>query len=426
MNHKKTKKNHNIKSDFPFFNNNPQLVYLDSSATVLKPQSVINAINSYYNQYSINTHSQDYNLAVIGNNIFEDTRKIISTFINGTPNEIVFCPSATFAYNQIAFSLEQYLTAGDEILVTTLEHSSLLLPFYRLVTRKKVVIKFIETNDAGVITIANLKKVLSVKTKIVAFANINNSLAMENDTEELTKFIKTYGQTMIKTTKWPFANILVIIDGAQSISHIKTDVKKWDIDFFGFSGHKIFGPTGIGVWWGKKQWLTLLEPLLLGGGMTSNFNTNSFKLLDSPYCFEAGTPNMAGVFGLQAAIKYVMKIGITTIRTHEIALKKYAVAQLTKYCGDQIKIYNHDGTAGNLIFNIKGVSSQDVANYLGTQNICVRSGTYCAKLLPQTLNSATTVRASFFIYNDFADIDALVNTLKKGINNGGDFLNAFF
>lgn len=424
---KKNINDNNFKTDFPFFKNNPDLVYLDTAASSLKPQIVIDAIKGYYEQYCINPHSQDYQLAVKGNEIFEDTRKIISKFINSNENEIVFCPSATFAFNQIAFGLEKYLQENDEILLTNLEHSSLLLPFYRLIKTKKIKIKFIETNNQGVITIENLKKVLTPKTRIVAFANINNSLAIENDTEKITNFIKDYGQKYLKGNDWVFKNILVVIDGAQSIGHTKTDVKKLNIDFFGFSGHKVFGPTGIGVFWGKNEWLNILEPLILGGGMNDCIETNGrFSLLASPTRFEGGTQNIAGVFGLGAAIQYLLSIGMENIKNHQISLKKYTLQQLTKHLSNNIEIYSANINSSNIIFNIKNVFAQDVANFLGTQNICVRSGTYCAKLLSNTLNTSATIRVSLYIYNCKKDIDLLVTALKKGINEGGDFLNEFF
>lgn len=424
---KKHINDNNFKADFPFFKNNPHLVYLDTAASSLKPQVVIDAIKEYYEQYCINPHSQDYQLAVKGNDIVEDTRKIISKFINSNENEVIFCPSATFAFNQIAFGLEKYLQENDEILLTNLEHSSLLLPFYRLIKTKKIKIKFIETNKQGIITIEKLKKVLTPKTRIVAFANINNSLAIENDTEKLTSFIKDYGQKHLKNNDGIFKNILVVIDGTQSAGHIKTDVKKWNIDFFGFSAHKVFGPTGIGILWGKNEWLNIIEPLILGGGMNDCIETNGkFSLLASPTRFEGGTQNIAGVFGLGAAIKYLLSIGMENIKNHQISLKKYAVKQLTKHLNDNIEIYNSNGNSNNIIFNINNVFAQDVANFLGTQNICVRSGTYCAKLLTNTINTTATIRVSLYIYNCKKDIDLLIMALKKGINEGGDFLNEFF
>lgn len=428
MNKKKINNNDNkFKPDFPFFKNNPNLVYLDSAASTLKPQVVIDTVKKYYEQYCTNPHSQDYQLAIEGNDIFENTRKIISKFINSDQQEVVFCPSATFAYNQIAFGLEKYLEANDEILLTMLEHSSLLLPFYRLVQTKNIKIKFIETNDQGVITIENLKKVLTPKTRIVAFANINNSLAVTNNTEKLTKFIKDYGKNNFENSNWIFKNILVIIDGAQAVGHIKTDVKKWGIDFFAFSGHKVFGPTGIGVFWGKKQLLNAIEPLILGGGMNGDIGTNGkVDLLTSPARFEGGTQNIAGVFGLGAAIKYLLNIGIENIRNHEIFLKKYAVTQLMQHLPNNIEIYNISDDSGNLIFNIKKVFAQDVASFLATQKICLRSGVYCAKLLVNKINVEATVRVSFYIYNCQKDVDLLVAALQKGIKEGGDFLNEFF
>lgn len=417
----------NFKSDFPFFKKNSDWVFFDGAATNLKPQVVIEAISSYYQDYSTNTHSIDYPLAIETRNIYESCRQDIAEFINGQNNEIIFCPSATFALNQIAFSIGQYLKPGDEVVLSTCEHSSLLLPFYRLAQEKKIILKFVEVTDEGLIIEENLKKVLTKKTRIVAFANMNNSFGTVNDVAKLTKIVKSYQIEKLSVENWPFQQALVLIDGTQAIIHMVTNVSKWNIDFFTFSAHKLFGPTGIAIWWAKAVWLKFLQPLILGGGMNGRiYKDGTFTLIEPPYCFEAGTPNIAGVFGLKAAINYVRKIKLENIFQNEKALKKYAIEQFEQYLGNKIVIYNKKQETAILLFNVVNVFAEDVANYLGHKKIALRSGNFCAKLISEVLNCGSSLRVSFSIYNNKEDVDQLVSALKQGLNDGGDFLNEFF
>lgn len=416
-----------IKNDFPWFKNHPDLVFFDSAATTLKPKVVIDAVTNYYQNYGTNSHSSDFPLGYETNKIYQDTRETVAQLIKCQPNEVVFCASTTFALNQIAYSLSFYLKPGDEILLTVSEHSSLLLPFYRLAQEKKIILKFIEVTDDGLITIENLKKALTNKTRIVAFANVNNSFATVNDVKAITKVINNYQLKNLSEVEWPFEKILVVIDGAQAVSHIETNVKDWAIDFFAFSGHKIFGPTGIAVWWIKAEWLPLLKPLILGGGMSGRIDKDGhFTLLEPPDVFEAGTPNLAGVFGLKLAIEYLLKVGVTTIAQHQKQLKQYALSQFKKNLADKVTIYNERQGAATLLFNVNNVFAEDVANYLGHKNICLRSGNFCARLLSDVIKSASSLRVSFFIYNTEKDVDKLVLALQQGFKDGGDFLNDFF
>lgn len=414
-----------FKKDFPFFEKN-DIVFLDNAATSLKPKVVIEAINSYYYNFSTNTHSTDYSLAFKTNEICQEARKTIAQFINcENENEIVFSSGATASFNQIAYSLEKFLEDGDEIVTTKTEHGSLLLPFFRIKEKKNIVIKYIEVNENGLITASNLKKTITSKTKIVFFSNMNNSLGSLNNTEELTKIIKNY--KIKKSEKWIFNEIIVIVDAAQAAAHIKTDVVKWNIDFFSLSGHKIFGPTGISFWWSKTKWLKLLEPMLLGGGMNSRiYNDGTFKLTKIPHRFEAGTQNIAGIFGLKAAIEYIMKIGFTKIYNHEKELKEYAIKQLKSNFKNKIIIYNQEFEVGTLLFNIKNVAAEEVSSFLGDHNIAVRSGNFCSKLINEVINCSSTIRISFLIYNDKKDVDRLIEAIKLGFEQGGDFLNGLF
>lgn len=416
-----------VKFDFPFFQKNHDLVFFDSAATSLKPNAVIAAIDNYYQNYSTNIHTLDFPLAIKTKEIYDSCRQDIADFLHGQKNEVMFCSSTTFALNQIAYSIGAYLKPGDEIVLTSCEHSSLLLPFYRLAEEKKIVLKFVDVADDGLVTVENLKKMLSKKTRVVAFASMNNSLGTVNNVVELTKVIKEYEIEKQSLTDWPFEKALVLIDGAQAVNHIVTNVNQWDIDFFTFSAHKLYGPTGIAVWWTKEKWLNLLKPLTLGGGMNGRiYKDGSFTLLEGPIAFEAGTPNIAGVFGLQAAIKYVQDIGLENIYQHEKTLKKYAIEQFKKHFGDKVVIYNENQESGILLFNIPNVAAEEVASYLGAKNIALRSGNFCAKLLSDVINCPSSLRASFAIYNDFKDIDQLISALQQGFRDGGDFLNEFF
>lgn len=416
-----------IKNDFPWFKRHPDLVFFDNAATTLKPKVVIEAIANYYQEYSTNSHNTDFPLGYETNKIYQDTRATVAKLINCQTAEVIFASSTTFALNQIAYSLSFYLKPGDEVLLTTAEHSSLLLPFYRLAQEQKVILKFIELTDDGLITIENLKKALTNKTRVVAFANVNNSFAAVNDVKALTKVINNYQLKNLNVREWPFKKVLVVVDGAQAVSHIKTNVTDWAIDFFAFSGHKIFAPTGIAVWWTKITWLPWLKPLILGGGSNRRINKDgNFTLLAPPDAFEAGTPNLAGVFGLKTAIEYLLKIGVTKIAEHQKQLKQYAINQFRNNLANKITIYNEKQGTATLLFNVKNVFAEDVANYLGHKNICLRSGNFCAKLLSEVIKSASSLRVSFFIYNTEKDVDKLVWALQQGFKDGGDFLNDFF
>lgn len=418
---------YNYRQDFPFFNNNDNLVFLDSAATSLKPKVVLEAIISYYEKYSINTHSTDYALASQAKENYESCRDTVAQFINCARNEVVFCSGTTFAFNQLAYSLEKFLQPGDEVVLTNCEHGSLLLPFYRLKAQKNIVLRFIDVNNDGLITKEKLQAVLNKKTRVVAFANMNNSLGTVNDVEGLTKIIKDFKLPQLDEKIWPFKEIFVAIDGAQSAVHVKSDVKKWNIDFFAFSGHKVFAPTGIGIWWAKSQWLNTFAPLIVGGGMNGRiYQDGTYTLLKPPYCFEAGTVNVAGVFGLKAALEYFLKIGIDTLYHHEKVLKQYAIKKFKAILQDKVTILNENEPVGTLLFNVNSAAAEDVATYLGSKNICLRSGTFCAKLITSVIGCASALRVSFLIYNNEEDIDRLVLALKQGIDQGGDFLNEFF
>ena len=400
----------NIKKLFPFFANNPDEIYFDSAATTLKPQIVIDGVVEYYSKYGTNPHNTDSDLAFQTYQKFNQIRKKVQKFINAKDsNEIVFTSGTTFALNQIAFGLEDTIQPGDEILITYQEHGSNILPWYRLAKNKAATVNFIPLKNHTP-DLSALSKMINEKTKVIAFANISNILGYEIDVVAISQKIRALNP-----------NIIIVVDCAQGILHTKTDVQKWDVDFICFSAHKMFGPTGVGVLWGKIDHLKALPPLMVGGHMNARISSDelSYLLKEVPFCFEGGTQNIAGIFGFEKAIDFINKIGLDNIIAYEQQLKQYAVEQFNLKLKDKIIIYNPDAETGLLVFNVKNKFAQDVATHLGTINhITVRSGEHCSKLINQVIGESSTVRVSFSIYNNKEEIDKLVLALV----NEQDFL----
>jgi cysteine desulfurase/selenocysteine lyase len=403
-----------IRQDFPMFRNQIQmqkhpLVWLDNASTTFKPDCVLKAVETYYTHETSNSHRGDYDLCFNIDEKILETRKTVGKFINCEPNEVVFTSGTTGSINLIAFGYGvKFLKKGDEILLTQAEHASNVLPWFKVAEMTGAVIKYIPLDKDGRLTVENLKKTITKKTKIVAVAHITNVLGYIAPLKELAKVVHQYGA-------------LLVADGAQSVPHMKTDVKDIDCDFLAFSGHKLCGPTGIGVLYGKYDLLCKMDPFMTGGGMNAKFDMcGDVGYLEPPLRFEAGTQNIEGIMGLKAAIDYIMGIGLDNINAYEEELKKYAVAELEKT--NNVIIYNAKSEAGIVTFNIKNVFAQDAATYLNSQGIACRSGQHCAKILIDYLGVVATVRASFYFYTTKADIDALVNAVK----NGGNYLDAYF
>ena len=400
-----------IRKDFPMLNNklmqNKPLIYLDNAATTFKPECVISKINDYYNNISTNAHRGDYDLAHEVDNAFDDVRKKVASFINANVNEIVFTSGTSMSINMISYGLTD-INENDEILITEAEHASNILPWFRLAEKTGCKVRYIELDDEGRLTVENLKKALNPQVKIVSLAHISNVLGYSFDVKEFAKIIHENGA-------------LFILDGAQSVPHIKVDVKDLDVDFLAFSGHKMCGPTGVGVLYGKYHLLEKLQPMLTGGGMNSKFDVcGSIGYLQPPLKFEAGTQNIAGVIGLGAAIDYLESIGMDNIAQYEKELHDYAISKLKEV--DIVHIYNPNADSGIITFNIDNVFAQDAASLFNSYGIAVRSGQHCAKILLNKLQTEVTVRASLYFYNTFEEIDAFVDACKKG----GDFLDAYF
>lgn len=386
----------NLKDDFKMLEKN--FIYFDSAATSFKPNSVVNSIVDYYTNYTANAHRGDYDISFEVDTKYEGVRNKVQRFINAEKREeIVFTSGATQSLNMIAKGFfEDYLNDGDEVLLTKAEHASNVLPWFEI--KKDIKIKYIEL-DNGLVTMENVIKSITPNTKVISIAHVTNVLGDKRPVKEITEYAHRN-------------NILVVLDAAQSIPHMKVDVTDLDVDFMAFSGHKMCGPTGIGILYGKYDLLEKMQPQNVGGGMNNEFESNmTYKYKRAPYKFEAGTPNIAGVIGLGSAIDYINSIGIDNIEKHVLSLRKYAIEKMGKL--KNIEIYNKDINTSTIVFNVKGVHSQDTATYLNKHGICVRAGNHCAKILKDEIKVTNTCRVSIYLYNTKDDVDALINALDN-------------
>ncbi len=402
-----------IREQFPMLKNKKMqghsLVYLDNASTTLKPQCVIDAVNNYLSNETANSHRGDYDLLYNMDMRVLETRKTVAKFVNCEPNEVVFTSGDTMSLNLIALSYGfQFLKQGDEIILSENEHASDLLPWYEVSHLTGAVIKFIPLDKDGCLTIDNLKKTITNKTKIISVAQVSNVLGNVVDIKAFAKVAHENGA-------------ILVVDGAQSVPHMKVDFKDTDIDILTFSGHKMCGPTGIGCLIGKYELLEKMWPYFVGGGMNVSFNKNIEMVpYDPPMRFEAGTLNLEGICGLKAAIEFLMEIGIENIHAHDRELCEYALSKLEK-C-DDIIIYNKNAKNGIIAFNRKGVFAQDEATLLNSKGIAIRSGQHCAKILNDFLGTPATCRMSTYLYTSKEDIDAFLDA----VINGGDILDAYF
>ena len=387
------------REDFPILNND--IIYFDNGATTLKPKCVIEAMNDYYYNYGANIHRGDYKISLEASNAYEEVRNKVAKFIGAkSPNEIVFTSGATESLNKIVFGfMMNYLNENDEVLLTKSEHASNVLPWLELAKIKNIKIKYIPLNDNHELTIDNLKNTITKNTKVISIAHITNVVG---DVRDINKISKIAHQN----------NIILVVDGAQSVPHMKTDVTLDDVDFLTFSAHKMLGPTGVGVLYGKTKYLEKMAPIEFGGGMNQYFEvTGEVEYKSIPTRFEAGTPPIAEVIGLGKAIEYLESIGMDKIYEYEKELKKYLVSKLEK--NPKVILYNKSTDSGVLAFNLEGIFSQDTAIYLDHYNICVRAGNHCAKILKDEINIKNTCRISLYLYNTKEEIDKLIEVLEK-------------
>ncbi|RDJ31500.1 MAG: cysteine desulfurase [Crenarchaeota archaeon] len=398
----------NIRKDFPILKrtvrDNKPLVYLDNASTTQKPNQVIDAITNYYQTFNANIHRAVYALAEEATTAYEETRDKIANFLN-IPNreEIIFVRGTTEAINLVAYAWgRSHVKEGDIIVTTEYEHHSNIVPWQLLVQEKRAKLEYIEIDENGELKLDQLDKYLATgKVKLVTFSLMSNVLGTISDADTIISKCKNAG-------------VLTLIDGAQAVPHMKVNLGTLGCDFFAFSGHKMLGPTGIGVLWVKKQVLETMSPFHGGGDMIREVHKYETTWNDLPYKFEAGTPNIADVIGLGAAIDYLTNLGLDKIREHEVELTKYALEKMSHVKG--MKIYGTKDLSkrgGVISFNFSDVHPHDVAQIIDEEGIAVRSGHHCAQVLMEKLDVAATSRASFYIYNTKEDVDALVNSLEK-------------
>jgi len=393
-----------IKKDFPVLNqivNDEPLVYLDNAATTQKPLKVLAAIKDYYENDNANVHRGVHTLAERATEKYEAAREKVRHFINAkSTKEVLFTRGTTTSINWVAQFAGQILKAGDEIVISIMEHHSNIVPWQEVVKKTGAILKFVYLKD-GQLDMDDLRKKITNQTKFVSIAHVSNVLGTINPVEEITKIAHEHGAYMV-------------VDGAQSTPHMAIDLQKMDVDFFAFSGHKMMGPTGIGVLYGKEELLNQFEPVEFGGEMIDFVYESHSTWTELPWKFEAGTPNIAGAIALGAAIDYIQELGIDQIHQHEIELIDYLMPKLQEIEG--LKIYGPKDNVkrgGLIAFNIEGLHPHDVATALDMEGVAVRAGHHCAQPLLNYLETPATARASFYLYNTKADCDKLVEALKK-------------
>lgn len=398
LNNKTAKK---IKSDFPIFKNNQGLIYLDNAATSQKPKQVIKAITDFYEKDNSNVERGLYTLAERGQKKYDESRKVVAKFIGAKKEEVIFTKNTTESINLLSYTLSKLFKKGkNEIVVTEMEHHANFIPWQQMAKRHGFKFKVIKLKDDFTLDMEDAKMKVTNKTAVLAFTHVSNALGSINNIGFLLKLAKS-------------KNAFTVIDSAQSISHIKTNVKKLDCDFLAFSGHKMLGPLGAGVLYGKKELLDKLSPFKFGGGMIRKVTSESSEWADTPRKFEAGTLNASDAIGLAEAIKYLEKIGLDNIHSWIKELTEYALKKLNELEG--IEIYNPgiENSAGVISFNLKGVHPHDVSEILNSEKIAIRGGHHCAMPLMKSLGIHGTSRISFSFYNTFEDIDKTIEVLKK-------------
>jgi cysteine desulfurase/selenocysteine lyase len=410
-----------IKQDFPIFKNNPNLVYLDSAATSLKPQSVIDAVSDYYGNYSANVARGLYKIAEQATENYEGSREKTARFINASKSEeIVFTHGTTEAVNLVAYAWGRInVGRGDEIVTTVMEHHSNFVPWQELASENEAILKIIDIDEEGRLVFqnsfnkssartVNLSQIITKRTKLVAITHVSNVLGTVNPIKEIVRDVKRINP-----------RCLILVDGAQAVPHMKVDVQDLGCDFYVFSGHKMLGPTGIGVLWGKYELLDDMVPFQFGGSMIEKVQLSETHFRKPPYKFEAGTPNIAGAIGMGNAIDYIEKVGFTAIQSLEQELVEYALKRLEEI--KKVKVLGpleSESRSGVLSFGIETsngsyVHPHDAGQIISDQGVCVRAGHHCAMPLHTRLGLPGSVRASLYMYNTKEDIDRLIDAIGK-------------
>ncbi|CAD2078902.1 cysteine desulfurase [Jeotgalicoccus coquinae] len=394
-----------VRQDFPILGeqvNGKDLIYLDTSATSQTPLKVIEAMNDYYREYNSNVHRGVHTLGTKATDAYEKARMKVRSFINAKRfEEIVYTRGTTAAINLVARSFgDLVIESGDEIVVNEMEHHANIVPWQQLAKRKGATLVFIPLEEDGTIALDSVKNAMSDKTKIVAITHVSNVLGTINDIKSIAEIAHAH-------------DAYISVDGAQAVPHMAVDVQDLDVDFYAFSGHKMLGPTGIGILYGKAELLDKMEPIEYGGDMIDYVYKTESTWTDLPVKFEAGTPMIAEAVGLNAAIDYINELGIDNIYQHEKELVAYAYDKMSAIEGIEIYGPGKDQRAGLITFNLKGVHPHDLATALDSEGIAVRAGHHCAQPLMKWCEASSTARASFYIYNTIEEIDQFIESLEK-------------
>lgn len=391
----------NYLEDFPMLKKG--IVYFDNAATTYKPKSVINSLIDYNINFTANSHRGDYNNSFKVDDEIDKTREKVRQFINADlKEEIIFTMNATDSLNMVVNGFfEHILNKDDEVLLSKAEHASNILPWIMLSLKKGIKIKYIPLDEENKIKIENIKNLITSKTKVISLAYITNVIGDKRNIKEISNLAHNN-------------NIYMVVDGAQSVPHIKTDVKDIDCDFLAFSAHKMCGPTGVGVLYGKYELLKKMIPYKVGGGMNESYNEHSIEFETIPLRFEAGTPNINGIIAFRHAIEYIENIGLENIERSEKYLRKYLIRELSKI--PYIDILNPNSDGSIVLIKVKDKFAGDVGLYLNSKGICVRSGKHCVKMLKDESGFDDTVRISLYFYNTYEEIDYLIYCLKDKEN----------
>ena len=389
-----------IREEFPIFHERKGLVYLDSASTTQKPQCVIDSVSSFYSNYNANIHRALYEIGEKATNEFESVRDKVKRFLNvPDSHEVIFTRSSTESINLVAYSWGSgNLNKGNGILVTEMEHHSNLVPWQMASEKTSSKLKYLPLQKNGMLDLSSIETDLN-DIGMLAMVHQSNVFGTINPVSKIIELAKSRG-------------VVTLIDGAQAVPHFPVDISKIDCDFYVYSGHKMVGPTGVGVLVGRKTILEKMDPFLGGGEMINNVTMEKSTWNEIPWKFEAGTPNIAQVIGLGRAIEFISDIGLENIQLHEDKLLEYSIEELSKING--IELYGNPSNRGAVIpFNIEGVHSHDLAKFLDTDEICIRAGHHCAQPIMNVLGVSASARASFYLYNNAKDIDKLVGSIKK-------------
>lgn len=395
-----------IRQDFPIYETNQDLVYLDTAASSLKPKQVIDVVDHYYSKMGVNVHRGVYGLSYEATDLYESARHTVARFLNAKFEEIVFTRGTTASLNLVASSYLDKMTEEDEIITSELEHHSSMLPWLHVSKKTKAKLKYVELDTEGRITVEAFKKVLSDKTKVVALTYVSNVMGYITPIKEIIDLAHQKGA-------------IVVVDAAQAAPHMEIDVTALNADFLAFSGHKLCGPTGIGVLYGKRHLLNQMDPIEFGGDMSQTVDKFEATWKDAPYRFEAGTPIISGAIGLARALDYITSIGFDAIHEHVKTVHDYAILKLEAIEG--IEIYNKTAETGIVTFNVVDVHPHDAASIFDKNKVCIRAGHHCAQPITKWLKQIATLRATFYIYNTKEDVDVFVDSVKEAVRFFGAF-----